>query len=470
MSKKSELSEIQEAIEKLESNTTGDELNLYSVSFEGSEIEKFASALAGNTSLTSLNIMESSLSDDDARLIAGALEKNKTLKNLDLQGNAIGVDGFHSIAKALQDNHTLEAIDLNDNKYDFEGRQDDISKIEDSIENNHTIQRFGGVVRDKIKNSLERNQDTRYLIDTTDKIKELREERAYTPRDSDDWDDILIEAVESSNQKVLEFLLDGPNGVSLGGANDALDLAISGKDFVTADILVRNGVNIDNRGNDYPDILHVKDGTVLHVAALYGAEDLANSLVKQGANVNAQDQDGYTPLHFAVSGQHEPVRDLLVSNGANQELEDRHGCKARDSKPRQVVVEYAGHRFSGANYSQDNQSLQDQYPENTLSSLKNVMKTANWVEFDLMPSSDDKLMVTHDSDLSVHSKYIVPEDGVRTGADGKDFDVKKGDRLPFPEGQLRVQDHTKEALQKDFDVSSDIGEGHYQELDSNYTK
>ncbi len=47
-------------------------------------------------------------------------------------------------------------------------------------------------------------------------------------------------------------------------------------------------------------------------------------LVNQGVDVNAPDERGSTPLHYAVCGQPDMVR-LLLLNGANLETRDQEG-------------------------------------------------------------------------------------------------------------------------------------------------
>jgi ankyrin repeat protein len=49
------------------------------------------------------------------------------------------------------------------------------------------------------------------------------------------------------------------------------------------------------------------DRTALHKAALAGDAERVKELLKKGADPNAQDKDGYTPLHKAAEKGHVEV-------------------------------------------------------------------------------------------------------------------------------------------------------------------
>ena len=65
--------------------------------------------------------------------------------------------------------------------------------------------------------------------------------------------------------------------------------------------------------------------TALIYSTFYDNMDLLAWLIDNGANINHQDRNGYSALHFA--GQEKKLRPakLLVDKGANLELEDIHG-------------------------------------------------------------------------------------------------------------------------------------------------
>ena len=65
--------------------------------------------------------------------------------------------------------------------------------------------------------------------------------------------------------------------------------------------------------------------TTLILAALHKNVELLRWLIENGANVNHQDRDGYSALHFAAQEKTQEVARLLLDNGANLELADIHG-------------------------------------------------------------------------------------------------------------------------------------------------
>ena len=70
-------------------------------------------------------------------------------------------------------------------------------------------------------------------------------------------------------------------------------------------------------GNAFAEPIHeyVGDGNVEEV----------KRLIKEGADVNAKDFMGYTPLHWAVIKGDNKIIEILISNGAYVNGEDKDG-------------------------------------------------------------------------------------------------------------------------------------------------
>jgi protein phosphatase 1 regulatory subunit 12A len=84
--------------------------------------------------------------------------------------------------------------------------------------------------------------------------------------------------------------------------------------------------------------VHPKTGAAsLHVAAAKGYVRVINLLVKAGAQVNAQDFDGWTPLHAAAHwGQGEACR-ILAENYANMDIKNYVGQTCFDVADPEVL-------------------------------------------------------------------------------------------------------------------------------------
>jgi ankyrin repeat protein len=95
-------------------------------------------------------------------------------------------------------------------------------------------------------------------------------------------------------------------------------LAIRNQDRAAQDRLLRDPELVKARGKD--------GSTALHHAALYGDLAAVRSLLDKGADPNAFNLDGVTPLHWAVN--FDPVARLLVERGADVNAASEAGVTA----------------------------------------------------------------------------------------------------------------------------------------------
>src|SRR5215510_2292300 len=163
----------------------------------------------------------------------------------------------------------------------------------------------------------------------------------------------VIKIGDSAGSKLIRRLVDGDGGLQMppGGAlsNDEIGLLRAwidqGAEFrtdivteaprkpvdpkVTALIAaVRAGQRseVERQIAASPELIRGKDGagsTALHHAAGYGPLDNLQSLIDKGADVNAKNRRGSTPLHWAIHDEAK-VR-LLLAKGANVNARQAQG-------------------------------------------------------------------------------------------------------------------------------------------------
>ena len=65
--------------------------------------------------------------------------------------------------------------------------------------------------------------------------------------------------------------------------------------------------------------------TPLHRAAREGYKEIVELLIAKGADVNANEDCGWTPLHLAASRSHEEIVELLIAKGADVNAKEKFG-------------------------------------------------------------------------------------------------------------------------------------------------
>ena len=93
--------------------------------------------------------------------------------------------------------------------------------------------------------------------------------------------------------------------------------ALCGKHLEVAELLLRQGADIDIRSN--------QENTPLRAACLTGSLDIVEWLLKHRADVNAQGINGYTPLHSAASKRHLRICQMLIEQNADIQNRNEFG-------------------------------------------------------------------------------------------------------------------------------------------------
>jgi ankyrin repeat protein len=127
----------------------------------------------------------------------------------------------------------------------------------------------------------------------------------------------LLSTVSLSAQETLfELLESNANEQELWEAAEALTVE-EVHDFV------------DNGGD--PDVAHRTGGTALMMISGYGSHDVLEALIDAGADVNATDSNGFTPLIVgAVLADDPDIIATLIEAGADVDAESADGMKAAD--------------------------------------------------------------------------------------------------------------------------------------------
>ncbi|HEY2952662.1 MAG TPA: ankyrin repeat domain-containing protein, partial [Verrucomicrobiae bacterium] len=123
-------------------------------------------------------------------------------------------------------------------------------------------------------------------------------------------DATLTDEEENELKQIKAIIRDSPDLINAKAKNEwsRLQNAASAGQVRVAEFLLANGadVNANFRGA----------GTPLHLAAQNGHKTMTELLLKHGAEINNRDPGG-TPLHYAVENGHRAVAEVLLANKAD---------------------------------------------------------------------------------------------------------------------------------------------------------
>lgn len=159
---------------------------------------------------------------------------------------------------------------------------------------------------------------------------------------------LLIEAIKEYNITLIEILLKeydaDPNKPNEYGYNPLHFASFSVYNYVYDDIPTKTAIDRKNKIYKTFELL-IDAGADVNAKNLYGTTPLHNVaesyiedltkrilelLLSNGADINARDKLKRTPLHFAVEKDNPELCEMLINAGADIDIQDNNGKKPED--------------------------------------------------------------------------------------------------------------------------------------------
>lgn len=127
------------------------------------------------------------------------------------------------------------------------------------------------------------------------------------------WDFRLFDAVQSGDVREAQNALNHHADIQFRLVNNMnlLHLACKNKKVRMAEFLIKQNIEVNAQNND--------GLTPLMVAVFYQQYDICKLLLEHGADPNIADVDGVVPLDIAFFQKQEDISKLLISHGAKSE-------------------------------------------------------------------------------------------------------------------------------------------------------
>ncbi|APR98934.1 ankyrin repeat domain-containing protein [Wolbachia endosymbiont of Folsomia candida] len=112
-------------------------------------------------------------------------------------------------------------------------------------------------------------------------------------------------ASAQGNKEIVDVLTLHNADVNIKGKGGYTPLHLSGNKEV-AGLLIKHGANVNAKDHN--------DFTPLHAAAKECRVEVAKFLIEKGADINAKDDSGYIPLQYAIEKQCKEIENLLIQH------------------------------------------------------------------------------------------------------------------------------------------------------------
>lgn len=270
------------------------------------ETKQLVDALKSNDHATSVFLDENSIGDEGCMLVANLLEQKHTIHTVSLCDNGIGDKGCIRLAAALKDNNAIVSLSLERNHITKVGTK----VLAEAIQSEHSILNYVVVDRDAM----------------SEELSQLLNDGFQVVKNDQKLGDSLMSAVSRgdvaaiSKEKNLIAVRMGLFGTYRQGLIH--QAAATGHLKVVQFMVANLGVDVDFRSGF--------GRTALHEATQSRSKDVIEFLVQRGADIDALDDEGNTPLTLACNDDFE-IAKLLVQHGAAIDVPNQHGHTPLDS-------------------------------------------------------------------------------------------------------------------------------------------
>ncbi len=140
------------------------------------------------------------------------------------------------------------------------------------------------------------------------------------------WNNIcekLKRASSIGNQECVEAILNRfEDTESRDPAIKLLHYAVEKDDYDLVNSLIKNGANVNIQDRNNKTALHY---AVSSYGDIQNVNKMVMLLVESGAKIDTQDSDGKTALHYAAASNKDEIVRLLLKEVANEEIKDKSG-------------------------------------------------------------------------------------------------------------------------------------------------
>lgn len=174
--------------------------------------------------------------------------------------------------------------------------------------------------------------------DNMDALKVLLSKGIDLEEKDKNMETVLISATKKAQVEAVKLLVE--NGAKLDAkdskGNNLLDLALSSNSDVLIQYFLGKGVLINTKNKDFllwavknnnkaivekfmtdRDNIDVRDKekrSLLALASIYNAKDIADILIKKGLDLNERDKFAYTPIMYAAKYNSKEMAEILIKN------------------------------------------------------------------------------------------------------------------------------------------------------------